>query len=214
MRLALILLCAAALFGQGGTDPKPKPEDYEEHAQAGSAALGAEYMVHSFAGQGITYLAPDFLVVEVALYPAKGSELEVQAGAFSLRLNGKKLLSPAAVSSVASSLQHPEWRERPRLEAGAGTNGGGVLLGGPRTQPVPGRPPVNTPVPGPDGNPAAGGVTRAPRVTAQELLLQTALPEGKHHAAVSGFIYFPYQGKAGSLKSVELLYDDAVVKLR
>lgn len=214
MRCALLFLCAPALFAQGGTDPKPRREDYEAHGQAGGMGIGAEFMVHSFSGQGETYLAPEFLVVEVALYPPKGTGWEVRSGAFTLRLNGKKLVSPAAIGMVASSLRNPEWREHPRLEAGAATNGGGVVLGAPPRPPIPGRPPVNTPVPGPDDNPASGGVARAPRVTAEELLVQTALPEGLHHAPVSGYIYFPYQGKAGSLKTVELLYQDAVVKLR
>jgi hypothetical protein len=223
VRWTLVFLCAtgcaSGLLAQGGTDPKPKADDYEEHGQARSAAIGAEFMIHSFSGQGVTYLAPDYLVVEVALYPAKGTEIEVRAGAFALRLNGKKAaILPAAVTMVATDLQHPEWRDSPGLQVGAGTAEGGVVLGAPRQTPVPGQPrsgtPTGTPMPGSDEDPIGGGAPRAPRVTAQDLLMATALPEGKHHTAVSGYLYFPYRGKAGSLKTVELLFEDAVVKLR
>ena len=215
MRWTLIFLCAPVLLAQGGTDPKPKPADYEAHGQARTVAIGAEFLIHSFSGQGVTYLAPDYLVVEVALYPPKGSEMQVQAGTFALRLNGRKPLSPASTSMVAGSLHHPEWRETPRLEAGAGVGDGAVILGAPRPQSIPGQPPRSTtPLPAPGEDPLAGGVSRAPRVTADELLVQTAFPEGTHHAAVSGYLYFPYKGKAGSLKTVELLYEDTVVQLR
>ena len=218
MRWTLILWCAWNLAGQSGTDPKLKPEDYEAHGQARDAAIGAEFMIHSFSGQGLTYVAPDFLVEEVAVYPSKGTEMNVQAAAFSLRLNGKTTLQPVGISLVSSSLQHPEYRQEPHLEAGAGTNGGGVVLGAPRqTTQVPGEPPRPAqpyPVPGSDEDPLGGGAPREPRISANELLTQTALPEGKYHTAVSGYIYFQHRGKASSLKTVELLFQDAVLKLR
>jgi len=31
---------------------------------------------------------------------------------------------------------------------------------------------------------------------------------------VSGFLYFPYEGKASGLKSIDLLFQDAVMKLK
>ena len=39
-------------FAQGGTEPKPKAEDYEVHARGKTVAIGAEYTIHSFSGQG------------------------------------------------------------------------------------------------------------------------------------------------------------------
>jgi hypothetical protein len=216
---ASLLLVQGGLWAQGGgTDPKPKPEDYESHGQARATSLGADFMIHSFSGQGVTYVAPDYLVVEVALYPPKGSEINVQPLAFALRLDGKRTLAPVSTSMVASSLPHPEWRQGPRLEAGAGVGGGGVVLGAPRpAQPIPGGPPVTGPpqqVPGSDQDPTGTGVSRTPPVPAAQLLVETALPTGKFPGPVSGYLYFPYRGKAGSLKTVELLYEDAVVKLR
>jgi hypothetical protein len=52
------------------------------------------------------------------------------------------------------------------------------------------------------------------KVNPDELLLQTALIEGLHHTPTSGFLYFPFRGKMSSIKTLELLYRDVVLKLR
>lgn len=216
MRWMLIPLAAAGLFAQG-TEPKPKAEDYQVHAQARDGAIGAEYMVHSFSGQGMTYLARDYLVVEVALYPYAGQEIEVQDSSFALRLNGKKqALLPAGVEVVKMSLDRSEWRDASHVEAGASAGGGTVILGAPRQvpMPIPGQPPQpRKPLPDPGETADRAGVPHESPVTADDLLTQTALPGGQTRKPVSGFIYFPYHGKAGALKSVELLFEDAVLKL-
>src|ERR1051325_6689403 len=71
VRWPLLFCCVSTAFGQLGTQPKPKAEDYEVHAKAGDVAIGAEFMVHSFSGDGVTYIAKDFLVVQIALYLPK-----------------------------------------------------------------------------------------------------------------------------------------------
>lgn len=213
MRWIFLLCCAAAALAQGGTDPKAKPEDYEVHGRSKDVSIGAEFMVHSFSGQGQTYIARDFLVVEVALYPPKGQTLDLKDGSFALRINGKKqTLAPAAPQLVAATLQHPEWRSGPRLEGLGGLGNGGVILGRPLPPQVPGGPPNPAPLPSPADNPS--GIDSEPRVTAVELVIQTALPEGPHRRTVSGFLYFPYKGKISSIKSLELLYEDAALQLR
>ena len=63
----------------------------------------------------------------------------------------------------------------------------------------------------PEYNPT--GIHKEP-VKADVLVIETALVEGPHHSAISGFLYFPFRGKIGSIKSLELLYRDAVLKLR
>ncbi len=214
-RWILVACCASAVLAQG-TDPKPKVEDYDAHTQARSAAIGGEFMIHSFSGRGQMYIVNDYLVVEVAIYPPKGQGLLVDYTAFQLRLNGKRPILPQPPSMVASSLQHPEWNYPRGVQAGGGLGNVGVILGGPKQSPTPYPTPEPTPprvprAPAPD-NPS--GIDREPPVPADQLLLQTALPEGKHQSAVSGFLYFPWKGKAGSLKTVELLFEDAVLKLR
>lgn len=213
MRSIWLFCCAAAALAQGGTDPKAKAEDYEVHSRSKDVALGAEYMIHSFSGQGQTYVARDFLVVEVALFPAKGQAIEVNEGSFALRINGRKqAVSPAPPQMVAATLQHPEWRSGPRLEGVGGLGNGGVIFGRPAPPQVPGGREPPPPLPSPADNPS--GIETGPRVKAHELVVRTALPEGRHRRPVSGFLYFPYKGKTTSIKSLELLYEDAVLQLR
>jgi hypothetical protein len=51
-------------------------------------------------------------------------------------------------------------------------------------------------------------------VKPEEVLVQTALPAGLHKGAVSGFLFFAWRGKTSSIKTLELLWNDAVLKLR
>jgi hypothetical protein len=219
MRFLVLLWCAGLVFGQG-TETKLKAEDYEVHAQADNTAVGAEFTVHSYSRGEQMFIAKDYLVVEVAIFPPKGATLEIHNTDFSLRINGKKpLLDAQAPTAVVAEMQHPEWKQPGGVitEAGAGMGNSGVTIGGPpvNSNPFPGsRPPGSPtypPVEIPRDNPS--GVTKAP-VNPNELLLETALVEGPHHAAFSGFLYFPFRGKTNSIKTLELLYQDAVLKLR
>ena len=217
MRYFLLVCSATLVFGQG-TEPKPKPEDYEAHAQAPSAAIGAEFMVHSFSRGRQSFIAKDYLVVEVAIYPPKGETIELRNSQFTLRLNGRKAaLFPQAPAMVVASLEHPEWEQPgPNVEVGAGTGSTGVILGAPPRNPNPfpnSRPPGSTP-PVPVRRDPAEGIPRETPERADAILLETALPEGEHHAAISGFLFFPYRAKMNSIKALELLYEDAVLKLR
>jgi len=213
----ILLLCAAALAFAQGTTPKPTPAEYPVHAEAGSIALGAEFMVHSFSQGEQTFIAQDYLVVDVALFPPKGEIVDVEPGKFSLRINGRKIaLMPQAPSMVAASLNHREWQQGPGATADAGIGGVGVGLGHPRqTAPFPGAPPeqrLPRPPRAPDADNPSG--VQKEQVKPEELLVRAALPEGVHRGAVSGFLYFAHKGKTSSIKSLELLYEDAVLKLR
>jgi hypothetical protein len=212
----------AALFATlalASTDPKPKAEDYPVHGRAGETAIGAEYMVRSFSGGEATYIADRYLVVEVALYPPKDKTVQPEAGQFSLRINGKKqTISPQPASMVAASLQHPEWRQDPGTQVGIGLGDTGITLGGPprNDRPFPNAPPVSR-LPNPPRLPEPdppSGVEKQPKVKPEELVVQIALEEGLHHRPVSGFLYFPYSGKISSIKTLELQYQDAVLKLK
>ena len=214
MRYCLLFCCAALAFGQG-TDTKKKAEDYEVHAQAKSAAIGAEYMVHSFSRGEQSFIAQDYLVVEVALFPPKDTNITARNG---LRINGKKQgLLPQAPQMVAAAMQHPEWddRTRPSVDLGAGPVRVTIGVVPTNRPPIPGsNPPGTQPpsrVPVPRDNPT--GMTKEP-VRADALVLETALVEGEHHAAFSGFLYFPWRGKTSSIKTLELLYEDTVLKLK
>jgi hypothetical protein len=222
MRSATLLLFSAVAFAQG-TETKPKPDDYPvqavAHVLGKPITLGAEFMVHSFSRAEESYIAPEFLVVEVALFAGKGETLHVDPSQFVLRINGKKQpLVAQGPGLVASSLTHPEWQSRgPRMQAGGGLGGIGVGVGRPRPTDIPGMPPQPgtrppNPVDIPQDNPS--GMERREHVKPEELCVQTALPSGEFRRPVSGFLYYSYKGKVSSIKSLELVYADAVVKLR
>ena len=151
------------------------------------------------------FIAKDYLVVEVALFPANGASLLVNAGHFSLRVNGRKqALSPQAPEFVAASLKYPDSDTGPRATAALGP----LVLGQPRpVERFPGDPNARTgPAPprAPTDNPS--GQDQAPPVKADELVVQAALPEGEHHGPTSGFLYFPYRGKISRIRSLELVF--------
>jgi hypothetical protein len=116
-------------------------------------------------------------------------------------------------------MKHPEFRpQQPHSEEAAGVNDHTVIFGAPpiNTNPFPGSPiprtpPVYPPVDITKDNPS--GVTKEP-VDPYTLLLETTLEEGQHHAAISGFLYFPFRGKTKSIRTVELLYQEVVLKLQ
>lgn len=215
MHWLLWICCAGLAFGQGGTEPKSKAEDYELHAAAGGVRLGAEFMVHSFSGQGQTYIVKDYLVVEVALYPEKGAQVHTDPAAFTLRVNGnKRTLTAMPATAVVAAIERPQWQSGPRMEGGAGI--GGVILGipgaGGQGGPGQGRP-LPAPPRAPDPN-RPPGIDAPEQVSPNELLARTAFPSGEFKGPVSGFIYFPYRGKTSSIKSLDLLYGDAVLRLK
>lgn len=213
----LPLLLAPLLLQAQGTEPKAAPGDYPARATLDKLAIGAEYLVHSFFGHGQTFFTSDYLVVEVALFPARDETLTVSQGQFTLRINGKKQpILPQAPGFVAASLKYPDWVRRPTLEAAAGTGNAGVILGRPeRVERFPGDPrPRQTRLPQPPRTPEA---EKEPPVSADQVVSETALPEREARGPISGYLYFAYKGKTKSIRSLELIYagpaGTAVLKL-
>jgi hypothetical protein len=211
----LVLLAVAIAAHAQGTTPKASATEYPVHVKSGLNEIGAEYMVHSFSAGEQMYVAEKYLVVEVALFPPKGKSVKVEASKFSLRVNGKKPLAVQNPAMVAASLKHQGWLSRHGLDGGIGLPGIGGGMGGPRTQsPFPGGPDPNR-LPEPPRAP--GGDSNTPHkdeLNPEELLMKTALPEGNFDGPVSGFLYFPWTGKASAIKSIDLMYDDLKITLR
>jgi hypothetical protein len=214
VRCTLFLCCAGLVWGQG-TTPKSKADEYEVHAATRAVDIGAEFMVHSVLAEEQSTVVKDYLVVEVALFPPRGVAANSDHGNFTLRLNGKAVLQ-ATPQMVALSMQHPDWNPRPRVEGGAGVGNTDVILGRPVPQDPPyGNGPVRrAPVPRPPSDEERAGIDPPERLTASQLVVRTALPEGEFEGPVSGYLYFPFRGKTASIKSLELLYEGTVLKLR
>jgi hypothetical protein len=218
MRYLLLICCCLSLVF-GGTETKPKVEDYEVRGQAGNLAIGAEYTVHSYGRGEQMFIAKDYLVVEVALFPPKGATFEVGLGDFALRINGKTELLASAPNFVVADMHHPEFQTAPWAQASGGVDGHDVIIGGPpQDHPFPGstvptspqpqpRPPLEIPKDNPSG-------VKAEPVDPYKLLMETALEGGQHHAPVSGFLYFHSRGNLKSIKTLELVYQGAALKLQ
>lgn len=173
----------------------------------------AEFCGHSVPHAGTTYFTADYLVFEVEVLPDKASPIRLGASQFRLRLNGRKELLPSeSPGTVAGSLKYGDWSQRPGVEAQAGP----VILGGPRQnprfpgdrQPGTGRPDIGRPAP------QTNSTEKDPPKTDAEAVVEAAMPEGPTLGPTKGLIYFPYRGKMKSLKSIELIWEERVLKLR
>ena len=195
-----------------GTDPRASADEYEVHTRGRGVEIGAEYMVYSFSGQGQTFLAPDHLVVEVALFPPKGASVTTSAGEFTLRVDGKTIRS-VSPQSVVAAMQRSQWRQQRGMQADIGMGNDTVTLGGQGQPPYGGQRRTSAPprAPAPD---YGTGLPKADPVRADELVVSTALPPGEFRGAVSGFIYFPFTGKASKIKTVDLVHGDTTLKLK
>jgi hypothetical protein len=202
---AITCLAAAA-----GTNPKPKVDEYPVHLKTTDLGIAAEYMVRTVFLDKQSITTDKYLVVEVALYPDPGRDVTVNAQHFTLRLNGKKdVRFPQAPSFVAASLKYSDWGHQRGVVASAGP----VIIG--RPAPVERFPGDNR-----DRNrmPRQSGGD-APEIDIAEELNRIALQEGPTKKAVSGYLFFAFDGKLKSLKQVELLYqagpgDPVVLRLR
>ena len=204
MRYLACLALAASAWAQG-TAPKSKADDYEVHTRARRIELGAEYMVTSVAGPNGMYVVPDHLVVEVALFPPKGEPVTTSAGDFELRVDGK-MLRPVTPGTVVAAIERAEWKYPRGVQATAGMGNDTVTIGGPtRRAPLPPR------VPEPENR---SGLPPPEPVRLRELVVTTALPEGEFRGPVSGFLYFPFTGKASKIRTVVLEYGDVSLKLK
>jgi hypothetical protein len=206
----LACLCLAGLAWAQGSEPRASASDYEVHA----AGLGAEYMVYSVSGQGKTFLVPDHLVVEVALYPRKGGTVSAAAADFTLRVDGKTLRA-VAPQTVVSAMERRQWMQPRGVQATAGRGGDVVIVGGPQRQPPYGGVPRRTPAPPRAPEPEnRSGLPPAEPVRAEELVVNTAFPEGVFKGPVSGYLYFPFTGRASRVRRVQLLYGGVSLELK
>jgi hypothetical protein len=209
LRPALGMCLLAGLASGQGTQTKEKPSDYPVHVQLPNLEMAAEYLVHSMPAPGGAIFVKEFLVIEVAVFPARGSDPVLNSGQFTLRMNGKKSVEyPQSPGLVAGTLKYPDWSRHTNVIAEAGAGNGSVIVGAdPPVERFPGDPTVyRRPLPrAPDEtNPTAQN--QEPSMSIDELVQRLALPEGTAHGPVSGYLFFPFQGKLKSVRSLDLLY--------
>jgi hypothetical protein len=170
--------------------PRATPGDYQAHAQAGSVTIAAEFTGHSVPTPQALLTTEDYVVVEVGLFGPPEARLKLSYEDFSLRINGKKVPSPAeAYTLVFKSLKDPDWEPPVPAEAKSKTS-------------------INTTGKGP-GDSSTPAVVHPPinveRVM-ERRVQKSALPEGEHVLPEAGLIFFQYKGKTTGIHSLELIY--------
>ena len=210
-RLVPLALALAPMLLAQDAAPRSKASDYPAHAQLPAFEIGAEYLVHSIPSEKGEYWAKDYLVVEVAVFPAARNNVTVSSGQFRLRVNGKKaVLLTESPGTVAAALKYPDWETRPNLTASAGIGDAGVILGAP---PAVGRFPGDNrgapphPVPTNPSDQDGYSVTRDQGPPIEKAVEYAALPEGRFNEPVKGCIFFRFSGKLKSIKTLDLVYD-------
>ena len=204
---------AAALLHAQGTTPKEKPADYHVHSKLSGFELAAEYLVHSLPVTNGILDVRDYLVIEVAVFPTTLGMPAVTSGEFTLRINHRKsALFAQTPGMVAASMKYSDWELRPTLEASAGVGNADIIVGRPtQTERFPGdpRPQLSRLPPRPrvPEQTSPTGEDKPPEPPLEQTVQRSAFPEATAHGPVSGYLFFPFQGKTKSIRALELLYE-------
>ncbi len=216
MAAVCIPLVASSLWAQ--ITPKDKAADYPVSSSLnGGLTIGAEYLLHTLPTKQGSLIANDYLVVEIAIYGAKGKTIDLDTAQFTLRVNKKTTIEPEGPGYVAASLKYSDWENTRRLDLSGGTGNSTVVYGPPQSNRFPGDPTVRPPrtQPLPDDNPA--GIEKEPPLSIDERIERAWLPSGEQNLPLAGVVCFPFKGKTKSVKTLELIYKgpagDVVLKL-
>jgi hypothetical protein len=201
----LIYLLAGLLLADGvsGIRPRESSADYTAHQKVPGAIVAAalvppDQVKKLFAAD---LNAGGYLVIEVAIYPEGGAEIDVSSGDFLLRVGSNPaIVRNASARAIAAALQRksapPEIRRKndinvyPSATIGyeSGTDGYGRRRSGVYTAAGVGVGVGDDPRASAPPRPAS---TDRDRTTMEQELADKALPEGKTTRTVAGYLYFP-----------------------
>ena len=182
-----------------GMPPRASAADYQAHALAGKITIAAEFTGHGVPTPQLVLSSEDYIGVEVGLFGPAGERLQVSNADFSVRINGKKLPSPAQlVGAIYKSLKDPEWVS-PDAVAAKESKGGLSTGGGGANQNDGPPPPVHVPI--------------ALERTWQDYAKRASLPEGERPLPQAGLLFFEYKGKLATIHSLELIYSGPAGKV-
>ncbi|MFN7923972.1 MAG: hypothetical protein U0Q16_27975 [Bryobacteraceae bacterium] len=170
--------------------------------------MAAEYAGRTATGERSAYFVDDYVLIDVAVYPAKGRVVSLSRDHFTLSINGKDGLMAQAAGTVAMTVRNPQFDRRGKLDTTVGA--GPVILGPPRRGPQfpgdPGETQGRLPAPPRVPEEDRSGIQREPAETDAAAVEEQAMPEGKVEQPVRGYLYFPYRGKLGKIKTLVLMY--------
>ena len=189
-----ISLCAQAPVEVHGVPARAGAVDYQAKAEVGGVTIAADFVGHAVPTPDGMFTNEDYVVIEVAFYGKPDAKLKLTWEDFALRINGKKMPTPATQFGLAlKSLKDPEWQPpvSPDAEKSKGSinGGGGGAAGDPK--PLPPKMPF-------------------PLRRAMELKVTKAvLAEGERALPQAGLVFFPYRGKDEGIRQLELIYTGA-----
>jgi hypothetical protein len=219
MRCRSIAFCVgfAAVLSAQGLTPKPAASDYPVQAALPNGyTLAAEYLVHTVPTGLRTgaLVANDYLVVEIAVFGPRGGRMDLSPSNFTLQLRGQKkgqggTLTPDSAGAVAASIKYSDWMQKPKVQASGGVGNATVGIGPTVSPRFPGDPSVRPLPPStvPEENPA--GLEKQRPLSIDEQLQRASLVSGELKTPAAGLIFFPFEGKTKSIKTLELSYEGA-----
>jgi hypothetical protein len=200
------------LLGQEAAQ-RTKLSDYPVHAQLPQFEIGADYLVHNIPAEKRAYSADQYLVVEVAIFPGSGDRVRVSRNDFTLRVNDKKILDTVSPGTVASALKYSGWERGTNMSAEAAGPGDVTGVGGVPSAVgrFPGDASSITPARAGQSRSTADTYGGAPEqnVPVDQAIANVALPDGLLKKPVKGCLFFRFDGKLKSIRSLELVYTDA-----
>jgi hypothetical protein len=216
MRWIALAFVTGLLLADNGIRPRGSPVDYPVHGVGDGVTIGAALVPPA---QVRKIFATDlngagYTVVEVAVFPDAGRDIDILAADFTLSSGSESsLVYPISARSIAGVLDR---RSAPR--AGRDTQVDTTIGYETGTDPITGRRVsgvytgvgvANGPA-GTLGPPPAGPDSW----TMQQELEERSLPEGKITKPVAGYLYFPKLSKKSKSAGYDLTYYGANNKVR
>jgi hypothetical protein len=211
--LALAGLCCAG-NSSNGIRPRGSSSDYRNQ-ETGNGTSVAEEIVPADQVRSMfsTDLIRDYVVVEVAVYPAPDGSYNVSAGDFMLHC-GTQIIRPGNPNAIATRKQQQNAPRRSDVDiypsVGVGYESGRDPYGRSRAVYTTTGVAVAT---GGATNPRPASTDQDRRTMALELE-EKQLPEGPATKPVAGYLYFPFPSSKQKNVAYELEYDGPAGRMR
>jgi hypothetical protein len=210
-------IAADAVLSAQGLTPRPAAADYPMQAALPNGyTLAAEYLVHTLPTGLRTgaLVANDYLVVEIAVFGPRGGRMDLSPSNFTLQMHGRKkgqdaTLTPDSAGAVAASIKYSDWTQKPKVQASGGAGNATVGIGPTVNPRFPGDPSVRPLPPSTVPEENSAGLEKQQPVSIDEQVQHASLGSGELKTPAAGLIFFPFEGKAKSIKTLELIYEGA-----
>lgn len=194
-----MILAASLVAGPKGTAPRSDASKYPVHVTRDAESVGAILLTPAQLQRDFVSDLKDYVVIEVAIYPAAGTPLDVSLDDFSLRPpNSDVAVRPLSPKLAAARVQKDKTAKRTvdvYASVGVGYESGRVydpVTGRSREGGVYTSTGVGVGVGGPSGP------SDRDRGVMEMELTEQGLPEGVAAAPVAGHLYFPSSAKRKS----------------